>query len=235
AGQGKVRLHQDRKVRVVGPRLATEADAGDAAHIAQPLAVAVVDLCAPCNGRVHVAQLQQPQGRIELAHLAVDTGRDHGDVVDETEVLEVIDVALHVRIARDDRSALEGVEDLGRVKAQHRQIAVRQHAAAGAFDTEGVCGVVDDPQPVLVRDALDGLDVAGVAVAVHGQDGGRGGRDGRLDALRVEVERVRIDVREAGRQPIPAQRVCRCHEGVGRGDDLSLDVQRLQSGDQADG
>jgi hypothetical protein len=37
---------------------------------------------------VHLAQLQQSEGRLHLVHLAVDAGRHHGHFVGKAEVLQ---------------------------------------------------------------------------------------------------------------------------------------------------
>ena len=98
-----------------------------------------VDRAAACQRGVDVLQLQQAEGGVDLAHLAVDAGRDHRDLVDEAEVLQVVDALLGLGIGADDGAALEGVEDLGGVEAQHRQVAVPQHAAALASRTPKAC------------------------------------------------------------------------------------------------
>ena len=80
---------------------------------------------------------------------------------------------------------------------------MREHAAAVAVHAEGMGGVIDDLEVVVVGNALDGLDVAGVAVAMHRQDGGGARRDRGLDLLRVQVQRVRVDVHEHRGDAVP--------------------------------
>ena len=54
-------------------------------------------------------------------------GGDHGHLVDEAEVLQVGRCAAWcLRVRADDGAALEGVEHLGGMKAQHGQVAVVQ-------------------------------------------------------------------------------------------------------------
>ena len=96
---------------------------------------------------------------------------NHGDFVHEAEVLQVINALLGFGIGAHDGAAFEGVEHLGGMKAQDRQIAVAQDAAGFIAHTEGVGCVVDDSQVVVVCDFLNGIDIAGVAVAVHRHDG----------------------------------------------------------------
>lgn len=63
---------------------------------------------------------------------------------------------------------------------------------------EGVGRVVDDSQVVVVCDFLNGIDIAGVAVAVHRHDG-------RFDLAGIKVERVGGNVDEHGFDAIPQQ------------------------------
>ena len=93
-------------------------------------AVHGVDLLAPVQGAINVVELQQTERGVELAHLAVDAGGDDRHFVDEAEILQVVDACFGLRIRADDRAALEGVEHLGGVEAQHRQVTVAQQAAA---------------------------------------------------------------------------------------------------------
>ena len=107
--------------------------------------------------RVDALQLQQAEGGVEFAHLAVDAGRHHGHFVDEAEILQVVDALLGLGVGADDGAALEGIEYLGRMEAQHRQVAVIEHAAAVALHAKGVGGVVDHLQAIVVGDPLDAL------------------------------------------------------------------------------
>lgn len=72
-----------------------------------------------------------------------------------------------------------------------------------ALHPEGVGGVVDDTQVVVVGNLLNGLDVTGMTVDVNGENGCRLGRDGCLDLGRVEVEGVRVNIDEDRFDAIP--------------------------------
>lgn len=93
---------------------------------------------------VDVLKLQQAEGGLHLVHLAVDAGGDHAGFAIKAEVFQVVDMALGLGVGSDDGAALDGVEHLGAVEAEHRKVAVVENAASVALDAEGVGGVVDD-------------------------------------------------------------------------------------------
>lgn len=214
---------------MVGHSLTCQGHAVQAGDGGDGHAVAGGNLGATCQRPVDVLELQQTEGGLHLVHLTVDAGGDDPGFARETEVLEVIDMLLRLGIRADDGAALKGVEDLGRVKAQHRKVAVLEDAAAVALDAESMGRVVDDLEVVVVGDGLDRFDIARVAVAMHGEYGGGLGGDGRLDLGGVEVEGPRFDIDEDGLDTVPKQGVCRGDEGVWRGDDLAGYPQCLQS------
>ena len=180
-------------------------------------------------------ELYEAHGRAELVHLAVDAGGDHAGLAGVAEVLQPVDAALGLRVLADERPALERVEHLGGVEAQHREVAVVQDAAVAHLDAEGVRGVVDDLQVVGVGDLLDAAHVARMPVAVHGEDGRRLRRDGRRDPVGVQVQGVRVDVDEDRPDPVPDQAVRGRDEGVRRRDDVTRDAELLQRAHQCDG
>ena len=87
---------------------------------------------------------------------------------------------------------------------------------------EGVRGVVDDLEAVLVGYLLYPPGVARLAVAVHRHDGRGPGGDGRLYAVGVDAAVRRVDVHEHGLDAVPP-------EGVGGGHEAPL-VKRLMKG-----
>ncbi|MOA31124.1 hypothetical protein D3C78_1522660 [compost metagenome] len=87
--------------------------------------------------------------------------------------------------------------------------------------------VVNHPQVVVVGDFLDSFDITGVAIAMHRHYGGSVRRNRCLDPGWVEVEGMRIDIREYRLDTVPQQRVCGSHEGIRRGDDFTGHTQCL--------
>src|SRR6185437_2119959 len=157
-------------------------------------------------------EMQKTESRAELAHLAVDAGRHDRDFVGETEVFEIIDALPGFLIGTDDGTAFESGEHFRGMKAQYRQIAVGQYAAAMASYAERVCGVVNHLEAVGVRDGADAIHVAGMTVAMHRHDGGRLRSYGRFDLVGVQIERFRVDVDEYRFDAVPQQRMGRRHE-----------------------
>ena len=217
---------QDREIGVVGRAVPGEVQAANAGNALQSLPVGRVDRLPPRQHRADVPKLDEAERRIQLAHLPVQARFDHRRFVFEAEVLELVDPVLHRLIGADDGAALEGVEHLGGVEAQDRQVAVVQHALPAMAHAEGVGGVVDHLKPMSGGDARDRLDVAGLAVAMDRQDraGARGDRG--FDPGGIEVEGHRVDVDEDGGEPAPEQGVRGRDEGIGRRDHLAREVER---------
>ncbi len=235
AGQREVVLDQDRERGVVGQFRRARRQATHAGDLRQAPPVVGVDLATLRQRTIDVLQLQQAEGRVHLAHLAVDAGGHHRGLVDEAEVLQPADALVGLGVRADDGAALEGVEHLGGMEAEHAEVAVAQDRAAVVLDPEGVRGVVDDLEVVGVGDALDRGGVARRAVAVYRHDRGGMRGDRGLDLLRVQVQRDRVDVHEHRLDPFPQQRVRGGHERVGRGNHFAGDAQRLQRGEQGQG
>ena len=236
AAERKHRLvDHDHAIGVVPVDVGTGAVQPQARDAGEAVLVALVDALPHRQRLVDVLELEQAEGGLDFVHLAVDARRDDGDLVGEAEVLQVVDALLDLGVGADDRTAFEGVEDLGGVEAEYRQIAVTQHGHAVALHAEGMGGVVDDLEPVGVGDALDAVGVARDAVAMDRQDGGGGRGDRFLDAVGVEVAGHRVDIDEHRSDAVPQQRVGGGHERVRGRDHLAADAQRLQRGHQGQG
>lgn len=207
-------------------------DAAYTLHILQQLPITAVDLAPPSQRRVNVLELQHAQSGVEFAHFSVDPRCHHCRFVHEAEILQMIDMLLDLGIRADDSAAFKGSEYLSGVKAQYRQVAMLQHAAAMALYAEGMGGIVNDLEVIVIGDNLDGLYIAGVAVAMHRQNG-RGLRgDGGLDFGGIEIQRIRIDIDEYRLDAVPQQGMRGSDERIRGGDDFAGNTQRLQSGHQ---
>ena len=95
---------------------------------------------------------------------------------------------------------------------------------------DGAGGILDDRQAVPGGDGRDPGQVAGHAHLVHAEDGLGALGDGGLQARRVQVEGVRLDVHEDRGGAAVADAVGGGDEGVADGDDLvaRLDADRQQ-------
>ena len=222
-----LRIHEDREVGVVVLHARHVLEVGDSLDFLQTLAIQLRDMPPRGDCVVHVPEVDEPHGRADLVHLAVDAGGNHRGLSSEAEVLEVVDALLGLLVVHDERAALHCVVNLRGVEAQRGHVARVEYRFPIHLDAEGVRGVVDHFEPVLVRDLLDALHVARLAVAVHRHDG-RGLRgDGGLYLVGVHAAVRRIDVHEHGLYAVPPDRVGRCHEAERRGDDLAGYPKRL--------
>src|SRR5262249_12145301 len=95
-----------------------------------------------------------------------------------------------------DHAALAGRHLLVRVEGAHRGRSMRSDRITLVAGAERLTGVVDQRDPVPVADRLQLVELARVAVDVHGDDRPRSGRDRRLYGGGLEVERPRVDVGE---------------------------------------
>ena len=96
----------------------------------------------------------------------------------------------HATLARRDR--------LGRIEAEHRGLADRANQPAGTGCREGMCRILDELRSMAARDFGDGVHLAGLPCKVHRHD--RLDRpvpaERLIEATRIEIERVLLDVHE---------------------------------------
>ncbi|MNG20318.1 hypothetical protein D3C84_1045620 [compost metagenome] len=78
-----------------------------------------------------------------------------------------------------------------------------EDAATGVLNTEGVSGIVNYPQVIVVGNFLNGLYVTWVAVAVHRHDSGGLRCDCRFDFGWVEIEGLRVNIHKNGLNAVP--------------------------------
>ena len=177
---------------------------------------------------IDVPEVDQSHCRAHLVHLAVDArGHDRG-LSGEPEVLQVVYPLLGLLVVHHERSALYRVVNFRGVEAEGGHVALVEDAAAVHLHPEGVRGVVDDLEAVLVGYLLYPPGVARLAVAVHGHDGRGPGGDGRLDAVGVDAAVRRVDVHEHGLDAVPPDRVSSGDEAERGGYHLAGDAQGLE-------
>lgn len=225
-------IDKDREVAIVVAHARHVVPEGDPLDGPERLAVADGDLMARLDAGIHQLQVQQAEGGPNLVHLAVDAWRHNLRLASETKVFKEIDALLHFLVVHDERTALDGVIDLGGMETQGGHVALIEDALAIDLDAEGMGGVIDDAQAILVGNGLNLGGAAGLAIHVHGHDG-RGARgDGGLDAVGVDAARCRVNIDEHRLDAVPPDRMGGGDKAVGRGDDLAADVERLQRGDE---
>ena len=180
------------------------------------------------QGLVQMAQIAQTHGGLYLVHLAVGAHRVHMLGVRDTEVFQLIQSMVERRVLAGHRAALDGVEHLGGVEAEHGGVAVFRNAPALVGHAEGMGGVIQKLQPVGVGNGLELLHMAGIAVHVYRQNGAGVGGDGRLHAGGVQSAVIRVHVGENRGQPVAHDGVGGACKGEGRGDDLALQMKCLK-------
>jgi len=148
------------------------------------------------------------------------------------------DVSTRVEIIRQreafdhDRAAFKGVEHLGGVKAQHTQITMLQQRSTVAIHPEGMGGVVNHLEVVVIGDALDRLYITGEPIAVHWKDRCGARCDAGFDTRGIEAITTLLNVSKHRLEAIPAQRFAGGHKRKRGSDHLPLQPQSLESDQQ---
>ncbi len=155
-------------------------EATDARDVPQGLAVANGDLVAFFDFAIDHFQLQQTVGCAEFVHLAIGAWCYNSGFACEAEVLEKVNALLHVLVVCDERASLEGVEDLGRVKGEHGEVAPVENGDTVLLYAEHMRGIVEELESVGVGNLLEFLDLAGISIDMDGHDGCRARRDKRF-------------------------------------------------------
>src|SRR6185437_16409862 len=104
--------------------------------------------------------------------------------------------------------ALDGGDVLVRVEAEAHQVAETADTPAAPHRADGVRGVLDDAQLVLLGNGVQALHVHRQAGKMHRHDGAGARGDRRLGLLQVDVARVEADIDEHWPRPDP-------HDDVG--------------------
>src|SRR4029453_16939129 len=91
---------------------------GYARRIRKGGAVASIDPLAPFDHLADMAQLDQAEGGVELAHLGIAADAGDRDLVADAEIAQLVDPRLAGGRARNDRAAFERVESLRGVEAE---------------------------------------------------------------------------------------------------------------------
>ena len=145
-----LRIHEDREVAVVVFHARHIVKERDALHWAQSLSVLDSYLMTCLDGCIHLLQVQQTVCAAHLVHFTVDARSYHRCLACKAEVLQVVDAQLGLLILHDHRTALDGVIHLGGMETQRRDVACVEDALAVHLHTEGMGGIVNHLQAILV-------------------------------------------------------------------------------------
>lgn len=118
------------------------------------------------------------------------------------------------------------------METQRGDVASVKDALAVHLHTEGMGGIVNHLQAVLVGDVLDSLGIAWLAINMHWHDGGGARGDGSFNLARVEIASGWVDVNEDWLATIPPDAVGGSHETIRCGDDLARNAKCLEGGEQ---
>ena len=151
----------------------------------------------------------------------------------------IVDEPLVQRLVVDgDRAGVaERAEILRWKKREAAERAERPRAAAVQLRADGLRGVFDDRQAMLLRDGVDLVHRRGLSVEMHRHDGLRGGGDAGLDEGGIDVVVVEADVDEHRRRAEPVYD-SRGGEERERGDDdfvLRSDAEDHESDEEGVG
>lgn len=202
--------------------------ATDAFHIFQARPIKFIHFGSALHNVAHMLQLQQAKGSVNFTHLAINSRGYHCGLVNKAKVLEVVDALLGFSIRAHNGTPFKGVKHLGGMKADARQIAMAQHAAACIFHAKRMTSVVDHAQVVVVGNFLNGSHIARIAIAVHGQDGSGLRGNGGFDLGGVQVQCFGLNVHKHRFIAMPEQRMSGSDKAIRGGDDFACDAQGLQ-------
>lgn len=199
------------------------------------------DPAPPLLHRLQPPELHLPNRRLDVGHVVFEAGRDHLVIPRAAFLVAFPGVAAHAVQAQDARlvdhlrragehPALCRGEILGRVEAERGEIAERSDLLPPVGSRYCVGGVLDQVEAALTRQVEQRAHVNRMARIVDWQNRACARRDGLRALLRVDVERVRLDIDQDRRRANMLDDVDRGAEGHRRGDDFvaGADVQRRQ-------
>ena len=138
-----------------------------------------------------------------------------------------------VVVEPDEPAVARGGDGVAPSEARHRDVGARAGARAAQPRIEHVATVLDHGEPVRVGDLPDAVPVGDVADEVRREDRPGPRSDHLLDAVHIDLVRVRLDVDERGHDPRLHERRDIGGERHHRGDDLVTGRQIEQVDRQA--
>ena len=166
--------------------------------------------------------------RFKLVHTGVGTHIIYILVAGKAEIHQVLHRLEQLGIPESHNAALNGMEHLGGMGAEHRCVAEIGSANALIVHAKGVSSVIDHFQVVLFCDSLDCLHITHKTIDVGSHDCHSLLSDGRLNQLRVNGIIVFFYVYKHRRKPVPDDCVCSGTVGIRGSDHLALHVQRIE-------
>ena len=172
-------------------------------------------------GGIHLSQIEQTVGTAHLVHLGVDARGDHFWLSCKTKILQVINTLLGLLVVHHHCAALDGVIDLGGMEREGGHVTCIEDALTIHLHTEGMGGIVDDLQAILVSDVLYLLYLTGFTINMHRHNGCGLRGDSSLNLGWVDVARLSFYIHKNRLDAVPPQGMSGCHKTVRRGDDFA--------------
>ena len=191
--------------------------------VARHHAAALLDLS------IQMPQVAKSHRRLEFIHLGVGADRVHNDLIADSEILKTVQVLLQSALlsVKAYSAALDRMEHLRCVEAEHGRIPERRHTASLVRNAKRMRRIVNHFQMMLFGDRLDRLHITEIAVDMHRYDRAGLVRDQRLDLGDVHRVVLRIHITEYRRQPVPHDRMCCGRKRKRRGNDFPRQMQCL--------
>ncbi len=174
--------------------------------ITELLFVAAGDFLSLLQNQRHLVEDAQAHCGGKFVEFGVDTDAVDDVGVDNAEVAEQANPFRQGVIIGNDGAALDGVEQLGSVKAERADVAPVEYRLVLVADAERVGAVVDHLQAMPLCNLRDSLNVARIAEDMGGHDRLGVGLYPRFDRLGIQVPGGLVDVREYRPDALPLQR-----------------------------
>jgi hypothetical protein len=100
----------------------------------------------------------------------------------------------HAVVARHKHPALDRGDVMGEIEGEGAHLAERADLTVADCAAQRLARVLDHPQVMLLREVHQWVHVHGVAEQVDRHDGAGLGRQCLVEAFRLKVQRVRVDV-----------------------------------------
>ena len=179
------------------------------------------------NLLIHMAEVAQAHGGLELVHLGIATHPDHMVLVHNPVILQTVKPVVHPFLGKRHRAALDGVKHLGGMKAENTGVSELGHAFSLIPLPKGMGRIINHLQAMLFGNGPNPLHITDIAVHMDRDDGRCAFCDQGLYFVRVHGIVRRVDVAEHRRQPVAHNRMGGGRKAEGGGNHLARQLQGL--------
>ena len=154
------------------------------------------------NLLIHVAQVAQAHGCLELIHLGIAAHPDHMVLVHNPVILQTVEPVVHPILGKCHCSAFYGIEHLGGVETENAGVPELGHTLSVVTLPKGMGRIINHFQAMLFGNGPNPLHIADIAVHMDRDDGRCAFCYQVLYLVRVHGIVLGIDVTEHGRQAV---------------------------------